>query len=135
MELAELDRRIKEEAPKLRAAAEARAAKEAAELTERNKVPKVPVTLPVDAKDVKQTKDEIKFTAGKGKAKAAVESLRTQFRDAGWKEDVASLERMAGTLLLSKEGGPSVTITYSDTGFMPSEVSISAMRAELEAAR
>ena len=134
-EIAELDRKIKEEAPKLRAAAEAKAAKEAAELAERNKVPKIAVTLPADAKDVKQTKDEIKFTVGKGKAKAAVESLRTQFRDAGWKEDVASLERMAGTLLLSKEGGQSVTITYSDTGFMPSEVSVSAMRAELEAAK
>jgi hypothetical protein len=134
-EIAELDRRIKEEAPKLRAAAEAKAAKEAADLAERNKVPKIAVTLPADAKDVKQTKDEIKFTVGKGKAKAAVEALRTQFRDAGWKEDVASLERMAGTLLLSKGGGQSVTITYSDTGFMPSEVSVSAMRAELEAAR
>ena len=42
-------------------------------------------------KDVKQTKDAIKFTVGKGKAKAAVESLREQFRDAGWKEDVASM--------------------------------------------
>ena len=133
-EIAELDRRIKEEAPKLRAAAEAKAAKEAAELAERNKVPKVAVTLPADAKDVQQTKDEIKFTVGKGKAKAAVESLQKQFHDADWKEDVASLEGMAGTLLLSK-GDQSVTITYSDTGFMPTEVSISAMRAELEAAK
>ena len=134
-EIAELDRRIKEEAPKLRAAAEAKAAKEtkeAAELAERNKVPKVTVTLPVDAKDVKQTKDEIKFAVGKGKAKAAVEALRTQFRNAGWKEDVASLERMAGTLIFSKENGQNVSITYSDTGFMPSEVSVSAMRAEWE---
>jgi hypothetical protein len=67
-EIAELNRRIKEEAPKLRAAAEAKAAK-AAELAERNKVPKVAVTLPADAKDVKQTKDEIKFTVGKRKPK------------------------------------------------------------------
>jgi len=137
-EIAELDRRIKEEAPKLRAAAEAKAAKEAkeaAELAEKNKVPKVAVTLPADAKDVKQTNDSIKFTLGKGKAKAAVESLRKQFHDGGWKEDVASLEKMAGTLSFSKEGGPSVTITYSDTGFMPTEVSVSTFRAELEAAK
>jgi hypothetical protein len=134
-EIAERDRRIKEEAPKLRAAAEAKAAKEAAELAERNKIPKVAVTLPADAKDVKETKDQIKFTVGKGKAKAAVESFRTQFRDAGWKEDVASMAAMAGTLLFSKEGGQSVNITYSDTGFMPTEVSLSAMRAELEAAK
>ena len=137
-EIAERDRKRKEAAPKLRAAAEAKAAKEAkeaAELAERNKVPKVVVTLPADAKVVKQTNDSIKFTVGKGKAKAAVESLRKQFRDAGWKEDVASLERMSGTLLFSKEGGPSANITYSDTGFMPTEVSVSAMRAELEAAK
>src|SRR5436189_3058585 len=137
-EIAERDRKRKEAAPKLRGAAEAKAAqeaKEAAELAERNKVPKVAVTLPADAKDVKETKDSIKFTVGKGKAKAAVESLRTQFRDAGWKEDVASLERMAGTILLSKEDGQRVNITYSDTGFMPSEVSVSAMRVEFEAAR
>jgi len=137
-EIAERDRKRKEAAPKLRAAAEAKAAqeaKEAAELAEKNKVPKVAVTLPADAKVVKQTNDSIKFTVGKGKAKAAVESLRKQFRDAGWKEDVASLERMAGTLLFSKGDGQSVNITYSDTGFMPSEVSLSAMRAELEAAK
>jgi hypothetical protein len=134
-EIAERDRKRKEAAPKLRAAAEAKAAKEAAELAERNKVPKVAVTLPADAKDVKETKDSIKFTVGKGKAKAAVESFRTQFREAGWKEDVASMAAMAGTLLFSKEGGQSVTITYSDTGFMATEVSLAAMRAELEAAK
>jgi hypothetical protein len=134
-EIAERDRKIKELAPKIRAAAEAKAAKEAAELAERNKVPKVAVTLPADAKDVKQTNDSIKFTVGEGKAKAAVESFRKQFRDAGWKEDVASLERMAGTLLFSKGDGHSVNITYSDTGFMPTEVSLSAMRAEFEVTR
>src|SRR5438034_6999406 len=110
-EIAELDRRIKEEAPKLRAAAEAKAAKEAAELAERNKVPKIAVTLPADAKDVKQTKDEVKFTVGKGKAKAAVESLRTQFREAGWKENFASLVGRSGAASFSKEDGQSVTIT------------------------
>jgi hypothetical protein len=137
-EIAERDRKMKELAPKLRAAAEEKAAKEAkeaAELAEKNKVPKVAVALPADAKDVKRTNDSIKFVVGKGKAKAAVEALRKQFRDAGWKEDVASLEKMAGTVLLSKEGGQSVNITYSDTGFMPTEVSVSAMRVEFEAAK
>src|SRR5437773_9504135 len=122
-EIAERDRKRKEAAPKLRAEAEAKAAKEAkeaAKLAERNKVPKIAVTLPADAKDVKQTKDEIKFTVGKGKAKAAVESFRKQFRDAGWKEDIASIAAMAGTLAFSKDD-QHVTITYSDTGFMPTE--------------
>jgi hypothetical protein len=134
-EIAERDRRIKEQAPALRAAAEAEAAKEAAELAERNKVPKVAVRLPADAKDVKQTKDEIKFTVGKGKAKAAVEFFRTQFRDAGWKEKFASMAGMSGAASFSKDDGQSVTVTYTDTPISPSEVSLSAMRAELEAAK
>jgi len=136
-EIAELDRKVKEEAPKLRAAAEAKAAeeaKEAAELAEKNKVPKVAVSLPADANDVQQTNDSIKFTLDKGKAKTAVDLLRAQFRNAGWKEEFASLGKMAGTLSFSKEGGQSVTITYSDTGFMPSEVTVSLVRAEFEAA-
>ncbi|HEY5768130.1 MAG TPA: hypothetical protein VIS53_09870 [Candidatus Udaeobacter sp.] len=137
-EIAELDRRRKEAAPKLRAAAEAKAAqeaKEAAELAEKNKLPKVAVTLPTDAKDVKQTKDSIKFTVGKGKAKAAVEFFRKQFRDAGWKEKFAAMEGMSGAASFSKEDGQSVTVTYTDTPISPSEVSLSAMRAELEAAK
>jgi hypothetical protein len=131
-EIAELDRKIKEMAPALRAAAEEKEAKEAARLADANKPPpKVPVTLPPDATEVKQTKDSIKFTVAKGKAKAAAESLRAQFRGAGWKEDVASITGMTGTLLFSKEG-QSLTLTYSDTGFLPTEVNLSAMRAELE---
>jgi hypothetical protein len=131
-EIAELDRRIKAEAPKLRAAAEAKAAKEAAELAEQNKVEKVAITLPADATDVKEAKDQIKFTVGKGKAKAVVESLRTQFRDAGWKENFAAMAGMSGAASFSKGDGQSVSLTYSDTPIGPSEVSLSAMRAELE---
>ena len=130
-EIAERDRKIKEQAPALRAAAKAKEEKEAARLAAAQVVPKVPVTLPTDATEVKQTKDSIKFTLPKGKGKAAVENLRTQFRDAGWKEDVSSVTGMSGALHLSKEG-QSLTITYSDTGFLPTEISLSAMRAELE---
>jgi hypothetical protein len=135
-EIAERDRKIKELAPKLRAEAEAKAAKEAkeaAELAEKNKVPKVAVTLPADAKVVKQTNDSIKFTVGKGKAKAAVEFFRKQFRDAGWKEKFASMAGLSGAASFSKEDGQSVTVTYTDTPISPSEVSLSAFRAELEA--
>ena len=134
-EIAERDRRLKEAAPKLRAAADAKAAKEAkeaAELAESNKVEKVAVVLPADATDVKQTNDQIKFTVGKGKAKAAVESLRTQFRNAGWKEKFAAMAGMSGAVSFSKGDGQSVSLTYSDTPIGPSEVSLSAMRAELE---
>jgi hypothetical protein len=111
-ETAELDRRLKEAAPKLRAAAEAKAAKEAkeaAELAERSKVPKVAVTLPADAKDVKQTNDSIKFTVGKGKAKAAVP---------GNSQTPAGRRRRHSAWPVhsySQKGWQSVNITYSDS--------------------
>jgi hypothetical protein len=132
-ELAELDRRIKEQLPALRAAAEEAKAKEAARLAETNKPPpKVAVTLPPDAKVVEQTKDRINFTVGKGKAKAAAEALRAQFREAGWKEDFASVTPTTGALSFSKEKLQSLTLSYTDTGMMPPEVNLSAMGAELE---
>jgi hypothetical protein len=131
-EIAELDRQLKEQAPKIRAAARAKQAEEDARVAEANKpLPKLGVTLPADAKGVEQTKDEIKFTVGNGKAKAAAETLRKQFRDAGWKEDVATLDPMAGALSFSKEK-QNLTISYTDTGVLPAEISLSAMGAELE---
>ena len=132
-EIAELDRKIKEMAPALKAAAEEKEAKEAARLAEANKPPpKIPVTLPPDAKDVQPTKDSVKFTVGKGKAKAAAEALRTQFRAAGWKEDFASVTDMTGALSFSKEKFQSLTLTYTDTGMSPAEVNLSSMGVELE---
>ena len=44
---------------------------------------------------------------------------------------MASITEMTGTLSFSKEG-QSLNLTYSDTGFLPTEVSLSAVRAELE---
>lgn len=131
-EIAELDRQLKEQAPKIRAAAQARQAEEDARTAEANKpLPKLGVTLPAYAKGVEQTKDEIKFTVANGKAKAAAEALRKQFRDAGWKEDLATLDPMAGALSFSKEK-QSITVSYTDTGVTPAEISVSAMGAELE---
>jgi hypothetical protein len=131
-EIAELDRQIKEEAPAIRAAAEAKQAEETKHVAEANKpLPKVAITLPAGAKGVEQSKDEIKFTIENGKARAAAQGLQKQFRDAGWKEDVASLDSMAGALSFSKDK-QSLTINYTDTGVMPAEVSVSVMDAELE---
>ena len=130
-ELAELDRQIKEQAPALKAAAEAREKQESARVTAANTLPKVGVTLPPGAEGVETTKSEIKFTVAHGKAKAAAETFRKQFRDAGWKEDLATLDAMAGALSFSREKG-SLTISYTDIGVMPTEITVSAMGAELE---
>ena len=138
-EIAERDRRIKERAPKLRAAAEAKAAKEAkeaAELAEKNKPPKVAVTLPAGAKgrEADQGLDQVHSRQGESQSGHRIVS-RTVSRCGLERRASRRWQRMAGTLSFSKEGGESVTITYTDTGFMPTEVSLSALRAELEAAK
>ena len=133
-EIAELDRQIKARAPQIKAELERRQAKEAAEFSEAHKpLPKISVSIPAEASGVEPGASEIKFTVAKGKAKGVTQAWRKQFHDAGWKEDVAVMEAMAGALSLSKEK-TSLTIHYTDTGFTPAEVSISAMGAELEPA-
>jgi hypothetical protein len=102
-------------------------------LAEANKPPpKVAVTLPSDAKIMEQTKDSIKFGVGKGKAMAAAESLRAQFREAGWKEDFASVSPVTGSLRFTKDKWQSLTLTYTDTGMLPPYVNLSAAGVELE---
>ncbi len=131
-EIAELDRQIKEQAPAIKAAVEEDRKKEAAREAEANKPPpKIAITLPAEAKGVEATKDEIKFTVANGKAKAIAETFRKQFLDAGWKEEIATLNPMAGALSFSKEN-QHLTIHYTDTGVMPAEINLSAMGAELE---
>ena len=117
--------------PTLPAAAQEKEAREADRVIKANKKETVTVTLPPGAKEVGASKEEIKFTVAKGKAKAAAETLRTEFLEAGWKEDIASLDAMAGALSFSKDKG-SLTLHYTDTGVMPSEVDLSAMGASLE---
>jgi hypothetical protein len=94
-------------------------------------LPKVAVTLPARLTGLEAKANEIKFNVPKGNAKAVVEAWRKEFRDAGWKEDAASVEALAGAVSLSK-GRQSLSINYMDTGVMPAEVSISAIGVELE---
>jgi hypothetical protein len=132
-EIAELERQVKAMAPALKKEAEAQKAKEAAEFAEAHQpLPKVAVTLPRDLEGLEQTKDDIKFTVAHGKARAVVEAMRKQFQESGWKEDMASLQAMAGALSFSKEK-QILSIHYTDTGVMPTEITLSVMGAELEA--
>jgi hypothetical protein len=116
-EVAEIERRIDAEMERRKA--------------EKNKpLPKLVVTLPPDAKDIKQTKNRIEFQLATGKAKAAVESWRKQFAKDGWKEEFAASEDMAGSISFVK-GSQDVSMSYSDTGFLPAEVTIHATNVEL----
>ena len=131
-EIAELDRQIKAKVPELKAELQRREAKAAAEFAEAHKpLPKISVALPGDAKDVEQSASEMRFSVGKGRAQATVEAWRKRFRDDGWKEDMATLEGMAGAVSFSKEK-QSIRIHYTDTGFLPAEIHLSVMGAELK---
>lgn len=129
---AELDRLIKAQAPALRAKADAEKAEEEKRLAEANKpLPKIAVTVPAEATNVEASAGEIKFTVSHSKAKAVAETWRKEFREAGWKEDLATLNAIAGALSFSKEN-QHLTVNYTDTGVMPAEVTLSAMGVELE---
>jgi hypothetical protein len=130
-EIAELDRQIEEQAPKMRAAVAAKQAEEAKRTAEANKLAKIAIRVPRGATNFENQKGEMKFTVSQGKARAAAETLQKQFAEMGWEEEMASLDALAGALSFTK-GSQHVTISYTDTGVMPSEVSISAMGAELE---
>jgi hypothetical protein len=119
VELAELDRLAKAEEARRKQSAPPR--------------PTVDVALPAEAKEIEQTRNRIEFKLDAGKAKAAVESLRTKLREAGWKEQRVSLQPMAGTLSFTKGPG-NLTIIYVDTGLMLAEVTISAIGVTFERA-
>lgn len=131
-DVAEMDKKADEEGKKYREKAEAEKAKlkaEAGKPAPSN--PKFTVTMPAGASGVEQTKSGLKFTVGNGKAKSVAETWRKQFADSGWKEEVASLDAMAGMISFTKDSG-SLTVTYTDTGFVPAEVNISGSGVELD---
>jgi hypothetical protein len=106
-------------------------------IAERNKaksapVGKVQVSLPAIATEIKREKTEVEFKLPNGKVKAVVDAWRKQFTKEGWKEKVAALDPMAGSLSLDK-GDYSLTIIYVDTGFLPAEVTVSLFGGELDA--
>jgi hypothetical protein len=113
----EMDRRLKAEAERME--------------RERNKPkPKVAIALPPDAADVEANEGRLEFTVGKGQAKATVEALRKDLATDGWKEANATIDDMVGHVTLTK-GDLSLSLTYVETGILPSEVTIDAIGAEL----
>lgn len=134
-EIAELEREIKAHEPEIKATL----AKKQQEEDERwqaehgiKVLPKFAVALPEGVSSLAIKNDEIKFNVANGKAKGVVEAFRKQFQDAGWKEDVATVGAMAGAVSMSNEE-QNLTINYTDTGFTPAEVTLSAMGVELTA--
>lgn len=101
---------------------------------EENKpLPKLVVALPTGATNLQQAKNRIEFQLPAGKARAAVEAWQKQLAKDGWKEKVSVIEDMAGSISFTK-GSQDISVTYSDTGFLPAEVTVHATNVELELA-
>jgi hypothetical protein len=91
------------------------------------------VAIPADAKEVVAKRDSIEFQLAAGKAKKIVEGWRRQYLEAGWKEQTAVLQDVAGSIIMTR-GSQTLAIVYTDVGFMPAEVSIDATGIKLEPA-
>lgn len=91
---------------------------------------KLTIDLPEGAEKVALRAHTLRFQVPAGNARAAVNVYRAAFAKDGWKEVAAVLQPMAGNLTIAK-GDLSLSITYSDTGVLPSEVSMLATGAEL----
>jgi hypothetical protein len=108
-------------------------AKRKQEAAMRDKPSLVPlsVRIPKGAKGVKSETSAIKFTMEPSKGKLLAEAWQKIFEKDGWKTETASLESVAGVLLMVKEK-MSLTISYTDTGILPTEISIDGVGVELK---
>jgi len=91
------------------------------------------VVVPTDAKEVKVKRDSIEFQLAAGQARKIVEGWQRQYTKAGWKEQTSVLQDLAGTVVLTL-GSNTLTIVYTDVGFMPAELSIDATGIKLQRA-
>jgi len=117
-EIAEIERQI--------------AAEEERKKKEREKpLPRIAIRLPEGAGEVEQSKTRIEFKLAAGKARGAVEDWRKKFKQAGWTEERATIDKSFGDISLTKDG-QSLSLTYIETGILPAEITVTASRAELE---
>jgi hypothetical protein len=83
------------------------------------------MALPADAAGLKKSPGLLSFTLAGGQGRAAADQLLTQLAAAGWQETSKLLEPVAGNVIMNKDG-KTLTLTYTDTGVLPAEVSVSA---------
>jgi len=76
----------------------------------------------------------VRWTVPKGTAVRHAKAIRQALQDDGWKETSAALDPLAGMVVLDKDDA-SITIDYTDTGFLPAELSVRASRCELDLKR
>ena len=117
---------------------DALAKQEAEEQRKRRNAPQqveqLAIKIPAEAKQVEVTGKSIDFQVAAGRARGIVDRWRKEFVKAGWKEEAAELQGPAGVVSLAHDS-QSLTLSYTDVGFMPAEISIDAIGIELVRAR
>ncbi|MEX2140191.1 MAG: hypothetical protein WD894_13075 [Pirellulales bacterium] len=147
-ELAEIERLIELDRPRLeKELAETRKKEEAEnrkkeELAEKKRQEdekrrvKVAIIVPADAKAVKFEADQIGFQVPRGKARAAADVIRKRIRDAGWKEKKIIEEPVTGSYTFENNefDDQRITLTYVDPGVFPAEVMVAGFGVGFEKA-
>lgn len=72
------------------------------------------------------------FDSGKSMGEV-VEFYKQTLAKSGWKEQTSVLQDLTGTVVLT-HGSNTLTIVYTDVGFMPAELSIDATGIKLQRA-
>ncbi len=81
----------------------------------------------------KIARDKDMQKAEEEKAKAWAEAWKKRMLADGWKAGAASLDSMAGMITLAKDA-QDLNLTYTDTGFTPAEIDLTAIGVDLEKA-
>ncbi len=120
-EVAEIDRQVKAELERRR--------KEMEEEASRPK-PTVAITIPRGAENIEVETNEISFQVGAKKAKEAFDAIRKQLTDAGWEEEQLTQDANLGHASLKKDDA-TLTVTFVETGILPSELTITGFGIEV----
>jgi hypothetical protein len=90
----------------------------------------VEVPLASSAKVTDASDSALEITVASGSGKSTVDGLRKHFVAAGWSEEVAVLEQIAGNVTLTKEGCM-ISFVYSDIGIGAAEMTVMAVGGKL----
>ena len=92
---------------------------------------RVKIAIPKGAKGDTKSGTTARWTVPNGSAIKFAKAIRQALEEEGWKEASGTLDPLAGVLLLEKKDA-TITIDYTDTGFLPAEFNIRASQCELE---
>jgi hypothetical protein len=92
---------------------------------------RVKIAIPKGAKGDTKSGTTAQWTVPNGSAIKFAKAIQEALEKDGWKGAGGTLDPLAGVLLLEKKDA-SITIDYTDTGFLPAEFNIRASQCELE---